>query len=54
MNSTQISEDNYKLFAGSLLKGDRKTCHDIVVKLLDADIEIKEMYVHLFQRALLK
>ena len=52
MNTIQVSKDNYQLFIDSLLKGDRRTCNSIVVKLLDADIEIKELYVHLFQRAL--
>lgn len=49
-----ITEELYSKFMHALLEGNRRICHDLVARLLDEDIDIKDLYVHLFQRALYK
>ena len=47
-----ITEQTYNTYLTALVNGKRKTCHDIVVELLGLDVDMKDLYVHLFQRAL--
>ena len=47
-----IEEHVYQNYLKALLAGERSECRDIVRQLLDADIEIKTLYRHLFQRSM--
>ena len=47
-----IIEDLFREYQVKLLNGDRAGCMVIVKKLLAAKIEIKDLYVNLFQRSL--
>lgn len=47
-----ISESLYNEYLAALLKGDKKKCHELVKDLLDNDISLYDLYVHLFQRSL--
>lgn len=47
-----ISEDVYSRFLNALLKGDRPVCTQTVEELLSNNIEVKPLYLDLFQRAL--
>jgi methanogenic corrinoid protein MtbC1 len=49
-----ITEELYSKYMHGLLAGNRRVCHDVVTSLLDQDIDIKDLYVHLFQRSLYK
>jgi MerR family transcriptional regulator, light-induced transcriptional regulator len=52
MTSSLVNEEQYLQFLQALLSGRREICHNIVADMLKTDIEIKDLYVHLFQRAL--
>lgn len=52
MVPNHIQEDFFDTYLKALLKGNRRACHDMVLQMLDADIDVKELYLHLFQRAL--
>lgn len=52
MAALLISEERYQEYLHALLAGNRRKCHDIVSGLLEKDPDIKDLYVHLFQRAL--
>ena len=52
MTALLISEERYQDYLHALLAGNRRRCHDIVRELLEKDPDIKDLYVHLFQRAL--
>ena len=47
-----IEESVYQNYLNALLAGRRAQCHSIVQELLDADMEIKELYSQLFQRSM--
>lgn len=47
-----INDTLYKQYLASLLKGDRATCRSVVTDLTQTQIEIKDIYTHLFQRSL--
>ncbi|MFH1137067.1 MAG: cobalamin-dependent protein [Pseudomonadota bacterium] len=47
-----ISPEIYQRYLADLLKGDRAACYSRVRSLLEADIDLKELYVDLFQRSL--
>lgn len=52
MNQSLITEELYQRYLRALLDGNRHSCHKLVFGLLDKDIDVKDLYVHLFQRAL--
>ena len=47
-----INEDIYKEYFSFLLQGDKKACTRIVQRLIDDGIELKTLYLDLFQRSL--
>lgn len=47
-----ISEDLYLRFLDALLKGDRAACTLMVKELLSDNIDVKTLYIDLFQRSL--
>lgn len=47
-----ISQEVYSRYVASLIKGDRNTCRDIVLILLENKIPIRFLYEGLFQRSL--
>ena len=49
-----INENTYNTYLNSLLAGRRLECQKIVQDLLDANIEIKELYSQLFQKSMYK
>lgn len=49
---SKIDDALYSRYLQLLLAGKRQECHDIVKGLLDKNIDIKELYINLFQRSL--
>jgi methanogenic corrinoid protein MtbC1 len=49
-----ITEELYETYLDVLLKGDRAKCSQLVQDLIDRKIDIKDLYIHLFQRSLYK
>jgi len=47
-----LSELVYEEYLAALLAGDRARCTALVEELLAAGVGLKDLYVHLFQRAL--
>ncbi len=47
-----ITEEVYDIYKENLLNGRRNECSNIVRQLLEDGIELKDLYVHLFQRSL--
>ena len=47
-----IDDKLYESYLTALLAGKRSRCHDIVQKLLDEKIDLKELYTDLFQRSM--
>jgi methanogenic corrinoid protein MtbC1 len=47
-----IDEPLYQNYLKALLAGRRKQCHGMVQGLLDADIELKTLFIDLFQRSM--
>ena len=47
-----ITDQLYQDYLGLLLKGERKACSRIVQTLMDQDIQIKALYIDLFQKSL--
>ncbi len=47
-----INNELYETFLARLLSGSRSECTQIVNKLINSQISIKELYVNLFQRAM--
>ena len=47
-----IEERLYQKYLKALLAGKRKQCRDVVQRLLDANIELKILFVDLFQRSM--
>ena len=47
-----INENLYNNYLSALLAGRRAECRQIVQELLDAGIEVKTLYSHLFQRSM--
>ncbi len=47
-----ITDTLYNKYMTSLLKGDRNTCAQIIIGLLDKKIDIKILYLELFQKSL--
>lgn len=47
-----ISEAIYLHYLDSLLKGDKKQCTQIVSSLVENNVPLKEIFVHLFQRSM--
>ena len=47
-----ISEANFLDYTNSLLLGDKEKCVSIVEKLIFEKVDIKDIYVDLFQRSL--
>jgi methanogenic corrinoid protein MtbC1 len=47
-----LTELVYEQYLAALLAGDRARCTALVNELLAADVGLKDLYVHLFQRAL--
>lgn len=52
MPEVSINEDFYHSYLDALLAGKRSVCHQMVQEILKKDPDIKDLYVHLFQRAL--
>ncbi|MFP4469234.1 MAG: B12-binding domain-containing protein [Bacteroidales bacterium] len=52
MTASAITDSIYNNYLNALLAGNRQVCHSIVKKLLDSKPDIKDLYVHLFQRSL--
>ncbi|MFW5645580.1 MAG: cobalamin B12-binding domain-containing protein [Bacteroidota bacterium] len=48
----KISEKLYQKYLSSLLLGEKFTCRLIVQNLIEDDIELKDLYLNLFQRSL--
>jgi MerR family transcriptional regulator, light-induced transcriptional regulator len=46
--------EQYPDYLEALLRGDRKRCREIVEDLLESGLDVKSLYVDLFQRALYK
>ena len=49
---TMISDQIYRAYFTALLDGNRVRCTEIVQKLLDEQIGLKTLYIHLFQKSL--
>ena len=47
-----LGENAYESYLAALLRGDRAECGRIVQELLAQGVPVKDMYLHLFQRAL--
>lgn len=47
-----ITDELYNDYQSRIYKGDRKGCSDIVIKLLEEGITMKDLYINLFQRSL--
>lgn len=47
-----IEESLYAKYLDALLAGNRKECHHIVQELLEAKVDIKDLYTGLFQRGM--
>jgi MerR family transcriptional regulator, light-induced transcriptional regulator len=47
-----ITEDLYQTYLGHLLAGRRNACAQIVQRLLDQDVEIRDLYSDLYRRSL--
>lgn len=47
-----ITEELYRNYLASLLAGGHRRCHTVVTSLLGQGVEIKELYIELFQRSL--
>jgi methanogenic corrinoid protein MtbC1 len=47
-----IDERLYTVYLTALLAGRRSKCHSIVQKLLDEEIDLKKLYIDLFQRSI--
>ncbi len=52
VNQNLIDDRLYGSYLSFLLNGQRNECHKIVKKLLDAELDIKDIYIKLFQRSL--
>jgi MerR family transcriptional regulator, light-induced transcriptional regulator len=50
--NTVVTEEQYQNFFTALLASDRMQCTHIMQSLLVPEIDLKDLYVHLFQRAL--
>lgn len=51
-STSAITEDLYRRYLAWLLAGQRRQCHALVSDLLDRGVEIKALYIELFQRSL--
>lgn len=49
---TTLTEEQYRYFTMGLLAGDRTHCTNMIKGLLASQIDIKDIYINLFQRAL--
>jgi methanogenic corrinoid protein MtbC1 len=47
-----ITEKLYRNYLASLLAGEHRPCHTVVTGLLERGVEIKDLYLGLFQRSL--
>jgi methanogenic corrinoid protein MtbC1 len=47
-----VQEAQYQRYQAALLAGDRSTCTGIVQTMLDEGVSLKDIYLHVFQRAL--
>ena len=47
-----ITEDIYRNYLAALLAGEHGPCHAVVLSLLERGVEIKDLYLDLFQRSL--
>lgn len=47
-----LTESLYREYLSHLLKGNRQVCHDIVNGLIESSVNIRDLYVNLFQRSL--
>lgn len=47
-----ISDALYEKYFSALLKGDRQTCHGVVVQLAEGSVDIRAIYIDLFQKSL--
>ncbi|MFW5820911.1 MAG: cobalamin B12-binding domain-containing protein [Bacteroidota bacterium] len=50
--AARITDKLYQDYLSSLLSGEKITCRQIVKDLIDKEIEVKELYINLFQRSL--
>ena len=50
--SSSLGENAYERYLAALLRGDRSECGSVVQELLAQGAPVKDMYLHLFQRAL--
>ncbi len=51
-SQTQITEELYREYFRALVAGNRLGCSDVTKRLLDANVDIRSLYVDLFQRSL--
>ncbi|THB78734.1 MAG: cobalamin-binding protein [Desulfobulbaceae bacterium] len=47
-----MDEKLYQHYFDALIKGDKATCNEIIMDLLDKDVDIRTIYIDLFQRSL--
>jgi methanogenic corrinoid protein MtbC1 len=52
MMKNRVTEDQYQVFYNGLLISDRILCTQVLQDVLHSDVDIKDVYVYLFQRAL--
>ncbi len=52
MDNIMIDEPLYQDYLKALLAGRRKQCRDVVQRMLDANIELKTLFIALFQRSM--
>ena len=50
--TTMITEVLYRTYLASLLAGEHRNCHQLVTGLLGQRVQIKDLYLNLFQRSL--
>lgn len=47
-----VDQDIYHGFLDSLVRGNRRDCHQRVTRLLESDIALNDLYFHLYQPAM--
>jgi methanogenic corrinoid protein MtbC1 len=49
---SQVSESQFSRYIKSLLAGEKAPCSDVVFELLEKEIDIKDIYINVFQRSM--
>lgn len=49
---TKISDDLYQVYISNLLNGNRRECKQIVENLVIAEVDVRDIYLNLFQRSM--